>query len=84
VLPLERDRRALRIVLIVAAGRSVRDARHDAAELPLEFGDLLQRLIAGGLQPGTCRFWFSHQRRISLIATILTPRLGIIPAHLAL
>jgi hypothetical protein len=50
VLALERDGGALGVVLVVAAGRAVGRAGDDRAELPFEFGDLAEGLLAVGIQ----------------------------------
>jgi hypothetical protein len=84
VLAFERDRRALRVVLVIAAAGAVRGAGENAGELALEFGHPEQRLRTRGFKPGASRLGFSHIRRLSLKATILLAGYGIIPAHLAL
>jgi hypothetical protein len=70
MLALERHRRALRVVLVVAAGRPVGRARGDGGELPLELADLTQRVITVGIQPESGGIRLGHLRRLSFRQTI--------------
>ena len=70
VLPLEGDGRALRVMLVVTARRSLACAGHDGGEVPLQFGDPLPCLVAIGIQPGLSGTRFSHLRRLSFKLTI--------------
>ena len=58
VLPLERERRALRVVFVVGAGALRRV--DDAAELTLERGQPGHRALARGGQHRACIFWIRH------------------------
>jgi hypothetical protein len=70
VLPLEGDGRALRVMLVVTARRSLARAGHDSGEVPLQFSDPMQCLFAIGIQPGLSWTRFSHLRRLSFKLTI--------------
>ena len=70
MLALERDRGTLGVVLVVAARRAAGNAGDDRGELPLKLGDLLQGLIAIGIQPRLCIFRLSHLRHLPLGMTI--------------
>ena len=66
VLPLESDRRAFRVVFVVAPGRTLARAGNDRGELPLEFRDPAQCLVAIGGQPRLSGTRVSHLRHLSL------------------
>ena len=66
VLPLESERRALRVVLVVAAGRALARAGDDRGELPLKLRDPAQCLVAIGVQPRLNGTRVSHLRHLSL------------------
>ncbi len=66
VLPLEGDRRTLRVVLVVAPGRTLARTGNDGGELPLKFRDPTQRLVAIGVQPRLSGTPVSHLRHLSL------------------
>jgi hypothetical protein len=70
MLPLESDRRALRVMLVVAPGRALAGAGDDRGELPVKLRDLVQHLVTLGGQPGLCGTLVSHLRRLSFKVTI--------------
>jgi hypothetical protein len=70
VLPFERDGGPLRVVLVVAAGRAVGRAGDDRGELPLEFGDLPEGLLAVEIQSRVGGLRLSHLHRLSFEKTI--------------
>jgi hypothetical protein len=70
VLPLEGDRGALRVMLVVAPGRALARAGDDRGELPLQLSDSVKRLVAIGIQPEPGLLRVSHLRRLSLKETI--------------
>ena len=48
MLPLESDRRALGVMLVVAPGRALARAGDNRRELPLKPGEPVERLVAVG------------------------------------
>jgi len=70
VLPLESDRGALGVMLVVAAGRALARAGDDRGELPLELRDPVQRVVALGGQPRLRGTRVSHLDRLSFKMTI--------------
>lgn len=70
VLPLESDRGALWIMLVVAARRAFARAGDDRGELPLELCDPVQRVVAFGGQPRLRGTRVSHLDRLSFKMTI--------------
>jgi hypothetical protein len=81
MLALERDRGALGIMLVVAAGRAVGGAGDDRGELPLELSDLTQGLISIGIQPKIRCSRFSHLRHLLFKERIRSAGLEICPAR---
>jgi hypothetical protein len=55
MLPLIRDRRPFRIMLVVAAGRSFGHARHDSREITVKLDDPGHHAIPFGFKAGTGR-----------------------------
>jgi hypothetical protein len=70
VLPLEGDRRPLRVMLVVVPGRALPGAGDDGGEVPLQVSDSVEHLFAIGIQPRPGLFRVSHLRRLSLNETI--------------
>ena len=70
VLPLEGDRRALRVVLVVTARRPLARAGDDRGEVPLKLRQPVQRLVAIGGQTGLSGTRVSHLRHLSFKVTI--------------
>jgi hypothetical protein len=70
MLPLESDRGALRVMLVVASGRALARAGDDRGELPVKLRDLVQHLVVLGGQPGLGGTLVSHLRRLSFKVTI--------------
>ena len=84
VLPLEGDRRALRVMLVIAPGRALARAGDDSAELPLKFGDPAQRLAPIGGQLRLSGTRVSHLRHLSFKMTIRSAGETNAPARQAL
>ena len=65
VLPFERHGRALRVVLVVPAGRSVAGSSDDRGEVAVQPGNTPQSLTAIGIQPRSGQFQvrFFHRLR---------------------
>jgi hypothetical protein len=70
VLPLEGDRRALRVMLVVTAGCPLARAGNDRGELPLKLRESLQRLVSIGGKTGLSGTRVSHLRHLSFKVTI--------------
>jgi len=70
VLPLEGDRSALRVVLVVTTGRPLARAGDDRGELPLKPREPVHRLVAIGGEPGLSGTRVSHLRHLSFKVTI--------------
>lgn len=66
VLSLEGNRGAFRIVLIVAAGRALAGTGDDRAELPIQFGDTVERALAVRIQVPLGRIMVTHVHRLLL------------------
>jgi hypothetical protein len=81
MLPFEGDRRALRVMLVVAPGRALTRAGDDRGELPLKLGDPFKCLLTIGIQPGPGLFRVSHLRRLSLTETIPKQRRYPVPVN---
>lgn len=66
MLPLERYRCPLRVVLVIAAGRSFPGTGDDGVELPLQLGNTDESFTAIGIQPrsGDLRVCFRHRLRL--------------------
>lgn len=62
MLPFVGDRGALRVMLVIAAGRALARAGDDRRELPFKLGDALKCLLAIGIQPRPGPFLVSHMR----------------------
>ena len=84
VLPFESDRRALRVVLVVATGRALARAGDDRGELPLKLRDPAKRLVAIAGQPELSGTLVSHLRRLSFKVTIPSAGESNVPARQAL
>jgi hypothetical protein len=66
MLPLERHRSALRVMLVVAPGRALARAGDDRGELPFQLSDPAEYLVAIGIQPESCELWLRHLHRLLL------------------
>jgi len=84
VLPLEGDRRALRIVLVVTARRPLARAGDDRGEVPLKLRQPVQRLVAIGRQTGLSGTRVSHLRHLSFKVAIPSAGKSNVPARQAL
>jgi hypothetical protein len=84
MLPLESDRRALGVMLVVATGRALARAGDDRGEVPLKLRDPVQRLVTIGGQPRLCGTRVSHLRRLSFKVTIPSAGETNVPARQAL
>lgn len=84
VLPLEGDRRALWVVLVVTAGRPLARAGDDRGEVPLKLCEPVKRLVAIGGQPELSGTRVSHLRHLSFKVTIPSAGKSNVPARQAL
>ena len=84
VLPLEGDRRALRVVLVVTARRPLARAGDDRGEVPLKLCEPIKRLVAIGGQPELSGTRVSHLRHLSFKVTIPSAGKSNVPARQAL
>lgn len=64
VLPFERDRGSLGVVLVVAPGRTLVRAGHNRREIPPKLGDLVKCLVTDGVQPGPGELGITHLHRL--------------------
>jgi hypothetical protein len=64
VLPFEGERRALRVVLVVAPGGAAGGARDDRVEVSLQVSEALQYQFAIGIQPRLSRLCVTHGHRL--------------------
>jgi hypothetical protein len=64
VLPFEGERRALRVVLVVAPGGAVGGARDDRVEVSLQVSETLPYQFAIGIQPRLSRLCVIHGHRL--------------------